>query len=330
MREVAQACAVVVALLGSGLSSASGPAIERKHPRFDSLVPPDARLEEVAGGFEWVEGPLWSKSEGRLYLADIPRNRVVFWSEATGVRPFLERSGYTGAAAFTGREPGSNGMTFDRDGRLVICQHGDRRIVRLEKDGTRTVLADRFEGKRLNSPNDAVFRANGDLYFTDPPFGLPRTFDDPQKDLSFQGVYRVTPNGRVTLLTKELRAPNGIVFAPSEKTLYVANADAARPVYMAYDVRGDGTLGPGRVFFDASEWAKTDKGLPDGMKVDVAGNLFAAGPGGLHVFAPDGTHLGTFRTGRLTSNCGWGGDGRDLFITADKVLYRVRLTTRGF
>ena len=316
---------VLLLCVGSGLDT-----IERLDPRLDALVPRDAEPEEVASGFEWVEGPLWNRAENRLYLADIPRNRIVTWTEAGGVRPFLERSGYTGDAPFTGRAPGSNGMTFDREGRLVVCQHGDRRIVRLERGGTRTVLADRYDGKRLNSPNDAVFRRNGDMYFTDPPFGLPGTFDDPRKELPFQGVYRVTPDGTVTLLTKELRAPNGIAFSPDEKTLYVANADASRPVYMAYDLKGDGTLGPGRVFFDASAWVPEKKGLPDGIKVDVKGNLFAAGPGGLHIFAPDGSHLGTFRTGRLTSNCGWGGDGHDLFITADKVVYRVRLTTRGF
>ncbi len=209
-------------------------------------------------------------------------------------------------------------------------QHGDRRVARLNPDDTFTTIADRYEGKRLNSPNDGVFKSNGDLYFTDPPYGLEKGVNDPRRELDFQGVFRVSPDGKVTLLTKELSRPNGIAFAPDEKTLYVANSDPNHAVWMAYPVKDDGTLGAGRVFADVTRWVSQEKpGLPDGMKVDVRGNLFATGPGGLHVFAPDGTHLGTFATGVATANCAWGDDGSTLYITANHDLARVRLKTKG-
>lgn len=304
--------------------------ILRVDARIDRLIPVDARVETAAQGFEWVEGPLWSREGGYLLVSDVARNGVFRWREGEAVSSFLERSGYTGVAPFTGREPGSNGLLFDLQGRLVLCQHGDRRIVRLEPDGTRTILADRYEGLRLNSPNDAVLHSSGDIYFTDPPFGLPATFDDPGKELDFSGVYRRSVTGELTLLTRELDGPNGIAFAPDEGTLYVSNADRRRPVWMAFPVREDGTLGAGRVFFDAREWVRRWPGLPDGMKTDAAGNLFAAGPGGVHVFAPDGSHLGSIITGVATSNVGWGGDdGSDLYITAGSVVHRLRMTTRG-
>jgi gluconolactonase len=245
----------------------------------------------------------------------------------------LKPSGYTGTASFTGREPGSNGLAFDFEGRLLLCEHGDRRIARLEPDGQKTTLAARYQGKRLNSPNDLVFKSDGSIYFTDPPFGLPGTFDDPEKELPFQGVYRLSPEGALTLLTKELRAPNGIGFSPDEKTLYVSNADREHAVWMAFDVLEDGALGPGRVFFDATEWARSKKGVPDGLDVDRDGNLFAAGPGGIHVIAPDATHLGSFEIDVPTANSAWGedwgSDGSYLYIAADTAIYRVPLTTRG-
>jgi gluconolactonase len=310
-------------------SSAGGRRIVRLDSRFDRLVPHDAKLEELAGGFAWVEGPAWNRAGGYLVFSDIPNNSVFKWQPGAGVSLFLKPSGYTGAAPFQGREPGSNGLAFDSAGRLVLCEHGDRRIARLEADGRKTVLADRYDGKRLNSPNDLVFTSNGDLYFTDPPFGLPKAFDDPARELDFSGIYRLARNGILTLLTRDLRAPNGIVFSPSEKTVYVSNADSNRAVWMAYDVRDDGTLGTGRVFFDATAWTKTKKGAPDGMKVDQPGNLFAAGPGGLHVLAPDGTHLGSIETGGIVSNAAWGDDGSVLYLTADTAIYRIALTTKG-
>jgi gluconolactonase len=303
--------------------------IIRLDPRFDALVPRDAVPEKVADGFAWVEGPVWNRTGGYLLFSDIPNNSVFKWKAGAGVSLFLKPSGYTGSAPFEGREPGSNGLTFDSAGRLVLCEHGDRRIARLEKDGGKTTLADRYEGKRLNSPNDAVFKSNGDLYFTDPPFGLPRTFDDPHRELDFCGVYRLSTNGTLTLLTKDIKAPNGIAFSPSEKTLYITDVDPNRSAWLAYDVTDEGTITNGRVFFDATAWTKTKQGAPDGLKVDKDGNLFAAGPGGLYVFAPDGTHLGNIELGVPTANCAWGDDGAVLYITAGTALYRIALNTKG-
>jgi gluconolactonase len=303
--------------------------IVRLDPRFDWLVPKDAVLEKIADGFSWVEGPLWRGEGGYLLFSDIPNNSVFRWKEGEGVRLFLKPSGYSGTAPFPGREPGSNGLAFDSAGRLVICEHGDRRITRLESDGSRTVLADRYEGNRLNSPNDLVFRSNGDLYFTDPPFGLPKAFDDPEKELDFSGVYRLSTDGKLTLLTKEIKAPNGIAFSPDERTLYVTDVHPDRPAWHAFEVKPDGTIGSGRIFYEASSWKKPNFGGPDGMKVDREGNLFAARPGGIIVFAPDGTLLGGIETGVPTSNCAWGDDGSTLYITAKTSIYRIRLTTMG-
>jgi gluconolactonase len=211
----------------------------------------------------------------------------------------------------------------------VLAEHGDRRIARLEKNGSKTTLVDRYESKRINSPNDVVFRSNGDLYFTDPPFGLPKSFDDPHKELPFQGVYKFSKDGKFTLLTKDIKAPNGIAFSPDERKLYVSNADMNNAIWMVYDVRPDGTVTNGKILFDATSWTKTKPGVPDGMKIDKNGNLFAAGPGGIHVITPDGTHLGSIETGIATGNLAWGEDGSTLFITSSRTVYRLKLTTKG-
>jgi gluconolactonase len=301
--------------------------IERVDPRFDAIVPKDARVERIAEGYDWSEGPVWNKATGSLLFSDVPMNTVFAWKDGKGVSVFLKPSGYTGKVP-RGGEPGSNGLVMDAEGRLVLCQHGDRRVARLEGNKFVT-LADKFEGKRFNSPNDAVYHSNGDLFFTDPPYGLLQQNADPKKELPFNGVYRLAKSGELTLLTKEMTYPNGIALSPDEKTLYVANSDPAKAIWMAFPLKDDGTLGEGKVFFDATAWAKTRKGLPDGLKVDAKGNLFATGPGGVLVFAPDGTHLGTFATGEATANCGWGEDGSTLFITADMYIGRVRLNTKG-
>ncbi|HSB27154.1 MAG TPA: SMP-30/gluconolactonase/LRE family protein [Pyrinomonadaceae bacterium] len=301
--------------------------IIRLDGRFEKLLPQNAKLENVAEGFAWAEGPVWSKADQAVLFSDVPNNRIVKWKAGSGATTFLQRSGYTGASPFTGREPGSNGLTFDKEGRLVFCQHGDRRISRLEKDGTRTVLVEKYDGKRLNSPNDLVYKSNGDLYFTDPPFGLPGTFNDPQKELDYQGVYRLSSEGRLTLLTKEVKAPNGIAFSPDESKLYVA--DSARALWFVFEVNHDGTLSTGKVFFDGNEQSKNRPGVADSLKVDVNGNIFAAAPGGLFVIAPDGSLLGRFDLGTATGNCAWGEDGSTLFITSNSILYRIRLNTRG-
>ena len=307
--------------------TSSMPTIVRIDSRLDQIVTPDAELEKIADGFAWAEGPVWDQREKYLLFSDVPNNRIIKWRAGEGTSTFLQPSGYTGAEPFTGREPGSNGLTFDKAGRLVFCQHGDRRISRREKDGTRTTLVDNYEGKRLNSPNDLIFKSNGDLYFTDPPFGLPKALDDPKKELPFQGVYRLSSKGKLTLLTTEVKAPNGIAFSPDEKRLYVA--DSARALWFVFDVKKDGTLSQGKVLFDGTELSKGRPGVADSLKVDVYGNIFAAAPGGLFIISPDGTLLGRFDLGTATGNCAWGEDGSTLFITSNTLVYRVRLKTRG-
>ncbi|MDB5307536.1 MAG: gnl 4 [Gemmataceae bacterium] len=305
-------------------------SIDRKSPKLDDLIPKNAKIEVLAGGFKWTEGPVWVKDGGYLLFSDIPNNRVVKWSAREGVKDFLKPSGYTGKEEFKGYEPGSNGLALDKDGNLVLCQHGDRRVAKLGKDGAFVTLADKYMGKRLNSPNDLVFTKAGDILFTDPPYGLPGQMKDPAKELDFQGVYRLKPTGEVILLTKEMSRPNGIGLSPDEKTLYVANSDPDKAIWMAFPIKDDGTLGPGKVLHDATEAVKAKKpGLPDGLKVDQKGNVFATGPDGVFVFAPDGTHLGTIVIGDKNANCGWGDDGSVLYICANDKLVRVKTTTKG-
>ncbi len=302
--------------------------IERVDPRFDALIPPGAVLEKLAEGFEWSEGPVWVPDGRYLLFSDIPNNAVMRWKEGEGASVFLNPSGYTGEAR-RGGEPGSNGLVLDAVGRLVLCQHGDRRVVRVEEDGRWTTLVDRYQGKRLNSPNDAVFHSDGDLYFTDPPYGLQGEARKTLGELGFCGVYRLGTDARLTLLTDRITRPNGIAFSPDEKTLYVANSDPERAVWMAFDVTADGLLAGGRVLFDATDWVGRMKGLPDGMTVDRSGNLFATGPGGVNVFAPDGAFLGRIHTGQATANCTFGDDGSVLYVTADMILCRIRTNTKG-
>jgi gluconolactonase len=310
--------------------------IERLDPAFDKLIGRDAQLEVLAAGHIWTEGPVWVPRDGGFLLfSDIPRNRVYKWQQGKGESVFLEPSGYTGSATDL-KEPGSNGLLLDPEGRLVLMEHGDRRVARLDKwDGKKkTTLAHRYKDKRLNSPNDGVFKSNGDLYFTDPPYGrmlkAGKAGEFPDRDLDFCGVYRLSKDGTLTLLTKEMSKPNGIAFSPDEKTLYVANSDPDKAIWMAFAVKDDGTLGDGKVFFDATKlMAKDRPGLPDGMKVDARGNVFATGPGGVLVFSPHGKHLGTIATGVPTANCAWGEDGSVLYVTADKALTRIQTKTKG-
>jgi len=338
--SVAMGVAVALALAPWSLASAEDTKaaaehyptigkIERFDPRFDALVPKDAAIQKLAEGFKWTEGPVWIPGRNFLLFSDIPNNAIIQWSESEGKRLFMKPAGYTGATP-RGGESGTNGLTLDREGRLVMCQHGDRRIVRVEKDGHWTTLVDKYRGKRLNSPNDLVFKSNGDLYFTDPPYGLANGPNDPARELDFCGVYRVSPDGKVTLLTDRMTRPNGIGFSPDEKTLYVAQSDPEKAVWLAFPVKADGTIGEGRVFFDSTPWVKKKlPGLPDGLKIDKKGNLFATGPGGVSVFAPDGTHLGRINTGVPTSNCRFGDDGSTLYLTANTWLCRIRTTTKG-
>lgn len=258
------------------------------------------------------------------------RNQIVAWNADRGISIFLEPSGYTGSEKFTQGEPGTNGLVLDGEGRLVMCCHGDRVVRRLEHDGTTTILASHYQGKRFNSPNDLVYHSSGDLYFTDPPYGLPGGMDGPNAELSWCGVYRLSPDGTVTLMTKSMTLPNGIGLSPDEKTLYVAQSDPKAAIWREFPLRDEHALGAGRIFHDATRWVEEKRpGLPDGLTVDQAGNLWATGPGGVLVFSPAGKLLGVLNTGLPTANCTFGDDGRTLFITADMYLCRVRTTTSG-
>ena len=303
--------------------------IVRVDPRFDKLVPLGVNVERIVSGRTWVEGPVWHRKENYLLFSDIPTNSIIKWQEGQGTSVFFKPSGYTGKARFDGPEPGSNGLAFDPEGRLVSAEHGDRRIGRLETNGKKITLVDRYQGKRINSPNDVVFHSNGDLYFTDPPFGLPKSYDDPRKETPFQGVYKYGKDRKLTLLTKDIKAPNGIAFSPDEKKLYISNADPLNAVWMVYNVKADGTIENSKVLFNGTAWAKSKPGVPDGMKVDREGNIFGAGPGGIHVISPDGKHLGSIDTGVSTGNLAWGEDGASLFITSNTNVYRLKLTTKG-
>jgi gluconolactonase len=313
-------------------AEAVGGRIERLDPALDALVPADAKIEVLADGLAWAEGPVWRKSGGYVLFVDIPRNTIHRWKEGEGRSIFLRPSGHTESAPPPeGRELGCNALTLDTQDRLVMADQGNRRIARLdEQNYLKTTLADRYEGKRFSSPNDLVYRSNGDLYFTDPPYGLEGLNNNPHKEIPFNGVYRLTASGQLTLLTKELTFPNGIAFSPDEKTLYIAVSDPARPVLMAYDVNDDGSIARGRVFFDGTALAgEGKKGLPDGLKVDQKGNVFLGGPGGLLVLSPAGKHLGTVVTGQITANCAFGDDGSTLYMAADSYFMRIRLTTKG-
>ncbi|MFM8702786.1 MAG: SMP-30/gluconolactonase/LRE family protein, partial [Planctomycetia bacterium] len=292
-------------------------SIERLDSRLDALVPRDAVIEVLASGFVWAEGPVWLKDEQAVLFSDIPRNRVMRFKNGEGLSVFLEPAGFTGPGAY-GSERGSNGLSLDRQGHLISCEHGDRRVSRLTPGGGKRTVADNYRGKRFNSPNDCTVHSSGAIYFTDPPYGLPKGWNDELRELACCGVYRVPPDGVVTLVCDTMTRPNGICLSPDEKRLYVAQSDPEAPLWKVFNVKPDGTLDEGKTFFDGTKLFKErKKGLPDGLKVDLAGNVFATGPGGVLVIAADGTHLGTFLTGQATANCAFGGDGRTLYMTAD-------------
>lgn len=302
--------------------------VERLDPALDGLIAPGVKLERLAGGFEWAEGPVWDRRTQTLLFSDVPRNVVFQWKEGVGTRDYLLPSGYTGSVP-RGGEMGSNGLAVDSGGSLILCQHGDRRVARLERTGAFSTLAEYYLNRRFNSPNDLVFKSNGDLYFTDPPYGLEKGTNDPLKEIVFSGVYLLRRKGELVLLTADLTFPNGIALSPDEKTLYVAVSDPLQPIIMAYEVQKDGTIDKGRILFAAKPLQAGRPGLPDGLKVDNKGNLFATGPGGVLVISPEGKHLGTINTGEPTANCGWGGNGSMLYITANKYLCRIQTLTKG-
>jgi len=305
-------------------------SIERSSPKLDALIPAEAQLEILAEGFEWSEGPLWLEDQKMVIFSDIPNNRINSWKVGEkGARVYLQPSGYTGAEE-RGGETGCNGLLLNPEGRLVLCQHGDRRMAimdaPLDAPAPKFItLAGEWKGKKLNSPNDASFHPNGSLYFTDPPYGLEFQMEDPKKELGFQGVYRLSPEGDLSLMTDKLSRPNGIAFSPDGKTAYVANSDPARAVWMAFEVNADGNFENGRVLKDVTDRVGQEKGLPDGLKVDDAGNLFATGPGGVYVLSPEGEQLGLIRTGQATANCAFDTDKTTLYITADMYLMRLKL-----
>jgi gluconolactonase len=302
--------------------------VDRRDPALDEIVPPWTTLTRVADGFTFTEGPVWvSDGDGYLLFSD-PNNDVIHrLTPDSEVSVYLVKSGYAGEDIGEYRQPGSNGLALDSQGRLTVCQHGHRRVVRLEKNGLTTVLADRFNGRRLNSPNDLVYRSDGTLYFTDPPFGLPKFHDDPRREQPHFGVYSVK-DGRVRLVSAEFTGPNGLAFSPEEKFLYVGNWDEKRKVVFRHPVNPDGTLGRGDLFCDLMDAPGED--AIDGVKVDQRGNVYVSGPGGLWIFSAAGRHLGTLRGPEHPHNMAWGDpDRRTLYLAAQTGIYRLRLNVAG-
>ncbi|HTW64096.1 MAG TPA: SMP-30/gluconolactonase/LRE family protein [Bryobacteraceae bacterium] len=321
----------LVTLALATLPLAAQTALHRIDPALDKLLAPDAKVEKVAGGFQFVEGPVWNRSGGYLLFSDIPANTIMKWSPKGGATVFRDHI-YPDSYP-PGMQVGTNGLTLDKQGRIIACEHGNRRVSRIAKDGTLTVLADRYEGKRLNSPNDVVVKSNGDIYFTDPPFGLLRPGEtlaqaahNPRRELSFNGVYRITPDKKLYAVIKDLDLPNGLAFSPDERKLYVANS--ADNKWYVYDVNRDGTMSNEHVFFDGNQ--VKGEGLPDGMKVDREGNIWAAGPGGIVVISPQAKLLGVIAFPEVPANCAWGdADGKTLYVTARTALYRIRTKVTG-
>lgn len=301
-------------------------SITRMDPRLDALVPPNTNIEKLADGFVFLEGPVWHQATRQLFFSDVRDNASYVWSEETGLNDFINPV-FDGNP--NGRSVGSNGLTIGKNGCIIMLEHGNRRISSAcqTEPIQREVLADNYNGKRFNSPNDSTWHSDGSLYFTDPPYGLAGLEDDPEKDLDFNGIFRLKPDGAVELLFAGQSRPNGIALSPDEKTLYVANSDSVNKVWFAYDVLGDGTLINQRIFFDVND--QGSPGAPDGMKTDLNGNIFATGPNGVWIFDPDGTPLGTISTGEITANVAWGDDGSTLYLTSSTGLYRVKLNTKG-
>lgn len=302
--------------------------IERLDPGLDSIVSKDATIEILGEGFVWSEGPVWIESENMLLFSDVPKNTIYKWTEQKGVEIYLTPSGFTGDST-TSAEPGSNGLLLDDEGNLVLCQHGDRRLAVMnssldQPSADFTTITDRYNEKRFNSPNDAVFY-HYNFYFTDPPYGLPKQMEDSTKEIPFQGVYVVNADGKVSLIVDSLTRPNGLAFLPNTKTLIVANSDPGKAIWCAFDLDENDSVTQARIFYDATENAKTEKGLPDGLKVDKQGNIFATGPGGVWIFNSEGKVLGKIKIAEATSNCALADDDKTLYITADMYLLRVKL-----
>ena len=307
-------------------------SVQRLAQGLDALIAPDAKVERLGGGTKWAEGPVWVKNGGYLLFSDPPMNTMYRWSRKRGVTVFMHPSGYAGDDTAPLREAGSNGLAVDASGMLIICDSGSRALARLDlKTKRKQIFLDRFEGKRFNSPNDLCIARSGAIYFTDPPYGLAGIEKSPVKEMPFSGIYRYSPDGKVALLDKTLLFPNGVALSPDESVLYVSNTDGALPIIRAYRLGDDGMPVSSTTFFDASMLIKPGVlGMPDGIKVDEAGNLFAAGPGGIMVLTKDGKLLGVINVGgRAVPNCAFGEDGKSLFLAATDCLARIQLRTRG-
>jgi len=303
--------------------------VERVDPALDSIISKDAKIEIIADSFDWSEGPLWIDDKKMLLFSDIPANTVYKWTEENGKEIFLKPSGYTGSVS-RGGETGSNGLLLNKEGHLVLCQHGDRRVASMVADidkpsASYKTIADSYEGKKLNSPNDAVYRSNGDLFFTDPPYGLEKNMDDPLKELPFQGVYKVDRYDKVKLLTDTITRPNGIAFLPGEKTLLIGNSDGDKPFIYAYELDANDSLINQHIFCNGNTLPGSDKGGFDGMKVDRNGNVFTAGPGGVWILNKDGKPLGEIKLPIQNSNCALTPDEKTIFITADMYVLRIKM-----
>ena len=314
--------------------SASQPAsesvvqIERLHPRLDGLISPGSEARVLGTGYQWAEGPAWDRQRGCLYFTDVPANRAYRWRPGEAVEVWLDPSGIPASEAAGFREPGANGLWMRADGSLLACVHGSRSVEVLDPDTlSRTPLVSEFEGQRFNSPNDLVEASDGSIYFTDPPYGLEGLDASPLKEMSVNGVYRRRPDGQVERLVSDMSFPNGIALSPDERRLYVAQSDPGAPVIRRLDLDADGAIIGDQHLFDAT--GLDGPGLPDGMAIDDQGHIFATGPGGVLILAPDGTLLGRILTGRGTANCAFGEDGRTLFMTAQDRLLRLETRSRG-
>ena len=300
-------------------------SVERLSPEINNLIEKSAKIEILADGFEWSEGPVWSSQLNSVLFSDVPENVIYSWNEDKGLETFTRPIGYSGKVPNL-KKAGTNGLTIDADGNLIICMHGDRKITRLEKlnINRKVTLVNSFDGNLLNSPNDLVYDSKGNLYFTDPPYGLLEGDNDKLKEIEFNGVYKVSPNGDIKVLVKNLTRPNGISISNDEKTLYVANSDKNNPVIMQYDLSEGGAINPS-IFFDGRELTKKDIGLFDGLKVHPTGNIFATGPGGVLVIKDNGEHIGTIRTEVRTANCAFDENFQYLYMTSDMFLTRIKL-----
>lgn len=297
-------------------------------PRLDKVINTDAKIEVIAEGYKWSEGPLWIESEQMLIWSDVPENTLYSWKEGGKAKVYLQPSGYTGDT--DQKRQGANGLLLNISGELILCQHGDRRMAKMDAPVASpkpqfVTIADRYNGKRFNSPNDAVYDKDGFLYFTDPPYGLEKQDEDPNKEIPFNGIYRVSPKGEVVLLTDELSRPNGIAFSPDYSKCYVANSDPEKAIWMVYEMKEDKSFKSGKVFFDATSMISERKGLPDGLKVNKENIIFATGPGGVFIFSSAGDHLGTIDPGFATANCAFNTDESVLFMTAHMYVTKIRL-----